>query len=97
MKINTIKQMIWANAEQTYVELVADTDEGNDLRIATPYNDQSIIWEPVREFDVEMIEPYVVPVEVEDTKLTSEQVLAIINALESKVPGIKEYINNNIV
>lgn len=96
MIITTIKQMTWANAEQTYVTLVADTaDEGNDLQITTPYSEESIIYESIREYDAGLIKPYEAS---QDTavELTTEQVLAIVDALESRVPGIKEYISNNI-
>jgi hypothetical protein len=99
MIITTIKQMTWANPEQTYVTLIADTaDEGNDLQISTPYSEESIIYEAIREYNVELIEPYVAPTEVPEiaAELSNEQVLAIVDALESRVPGIKAYISNNI-
>lgn len=100
MKITTIKQMNWADADQTSVTLIADTeDEGNDLQITTPYSEESIIYESIREYAVELIQPYVAPVEVLDAspELTNEQVLAIVDALESRVPGIKSFISDNIL
>jgi hypothetical protein len=99
MIITTIKQMTWANAEQTHVTLIADTeDEGNDLQITTPYSPESIIYDAIIGYDAQLIQPYVAPVEVLEIQpeLTTEQVLAIVDALESKVPGIKDYISNNI-
>lgn len=100
MQINLIKKMAWANPEQSYVTLVADTDEGNDLQICTPYGTDSIIWGPVQTYDASLIEAYVeheiAASESGDTSLSNDQVIAIIDALESRVPGIKEYISNNI-
>jgi hypothetical protein len=92
--------MSWASADQTAVTLVVDTeDEGNDIQITTPYSEESIIYELIREYAVELIQPYVAAVEVLDGshELTNEQVLAIVDALESRVPGIKNYISDNIV
>lgn len=99
MKITTIKKMTWADVNQTSVTLIADTeDEGSDLQITTPYSEESIIYESIREYAVELIQPYVAPVEVLDAspELTNEQVLAIVDALESRVPGIKNYISDNL-
>ena len=98
MQINLIKQMRWANPSKTYVMLVADTDEGENLEISTPYSSESIIWSAVQAYATESIQEYVEPEPVasQSVELTPEQVIALIDALESRVPGIKDYISQNI-
>lgn len=59
MQVFTIHEMRWANTEQTSVYLVADTSTGNGELIGTPYNAESIIWDAVRAFPVENIQPMV--------------------------------------
>jgi hypothetical protein len=91
----TIKEMKWIDAGQTSVALLADTPEGNDLQISTPYSYESIFWDDVSQFPADQIQAYE-PVVVEDPQLNQDQLLAIIDALETKVPGIKNFINTNI-
>lgn len=62
MQIKQIHSMFWADVEHTAVGLNADTDEGNNLLIGTPYNDTSIIWDAVRAFPADQIAEYVEPV-----------------------------------
>lgn len=88
--------MRWANPAKTYVVLVADTTEGENQEISTPYSSESIIWSAVQAYDAESIQEYVEPQPVQSATLTPEQVLALVDALESRVPGIKDYISQNI-
>jgi hypothetical protein len=96
VQVNLIKQMRWANPAKTYVVLVADTNEGENQEISTPYGPESIIWSAVQAYSTENIEEYVAPEPSPVQSLTPEQVLALIDALESKVPGIRDYISQNI-
>lgn len=66
MQVKKIHSMQWANPEHTYVLLVADTNTGDNEHIATPYNEESIIWDAVRAFSVEQISEYVAPPTVEN-------------------------------
>lgn len=63
MQVKKIHSMEWGNAEHTCVGLTADTDEGNNQLIGTPYDETSIIWEWVKEFPVDQIAEYVARVE----------------------------------
>jgi hypothetical protein len=70
MEIKKIHSMTWSE-DGIYVVLFADTNEGDNLQIATPYNETSIIWDAVRAFPVDQIQPYVAPVEeVQDVEFT---------------------------
>ncbi len=55
MIVYNIHSMSWGNLEKTGVVLVADTNEGKNLTIATPYSEDSIIWEWVKEFPQDQI------------------------------------------
>lgn len=73
MEIKKIHSMKWATEDNSYVVLVADTDTGDNEEIATPYSEESIIWESVRAFPVEQIQPYVPPPEeVQDVEFTEQ-------------------------
>lgn len=61
MRVLKIYSMTWGNAAQTSVRLVADTDEGSNLEIGTPYSSESIIWDAVRAYPVSQIQPYQPP------------------------------------
>lgn len=50
--------MWWGDAAKTSVGLVADTDQGNELTIGTPYDVTSIIWSAVQAFPVAQITEY---------------------------------------
>lgn len=50
--------MYWADETQTTVGLVADTDEMSNALIGTPYSEESIIWEWIKEFPVDQIDAY---------------------------------------
>lgn len=59
MKLTQIKSMSWSNEEQTEVCLVADIDgDEENAKIGTPYDSSSIIWDDVKAFPKELIEPY---------------------------------------
>ena len=62
MNIITIHTMWWGDADRTVVGLIADTDEGTNLKIGTPYGTSSIIWEAVQAFPVNQIAEYVEPI-----------------------------------
>lgn len=57
MQVFKIHEMRWANEDKAFVYLVADTNTGNNELISTPYNEESIIWDAVRAFPVEDIQP----------------------------------------
>ena len=59
--------MWWGDEAKTSVGLIADTDQGNELTIGTPYDATSIIWNSVRAFPVNQIADYVEPVQTENT------------------------------
>ena len=61
MQIKLIHSMFWANTEHTCVGLNADTEEGNNLLIGTPYDSTSIIWDAVMAFPAADISEYVPP------------------------------------
>ena len=92
-----IKRMWWSTPDHTYVGLIADSEEDSDLEIYTPYSIESILWEYVSAYPVFDIEKYVEPEPaVESNTLSPEQLSLIIDALEIKVPGLKNYISQNI-
>lgn len=92
-----IKRMWWSTPDHTYVGLIADSEEGSDLEIHTPYSIESILWEYVNAYPASNIEKYVESEAVLDSDiLTPEQLSLIIDSLEIKVPGLKNYISQNI-
>ena len=50
--------MWWGDEEQTTVGLIADTDQGTNLTIGTPYDATSIIWNAVQAFPADQITAY---------------------------------------
>ena len=71
IEVKKIYEMKWATEEKTYVILIADTNTGDGEEIATPYSEESIIWDAVRAFPVDQIGEYVAPPEeVQDVQLT---------------------------
>lgn len=63
MQVKKIYKMTWSNYEKTSVMLIADTDTGDKELIATPYSEESIIWDAVKAFPVDQIGVYVPPPE----------------------------------
>lgn len=61
MQITKIHSMWWGDADNTSVGLIADTDQGINLTIGTPYDTTSIIWDAVHAFPVDQIADYVAP------------------------------------
>ena len=59
MQVTKIHSMWWGDAAKTSVGLIADTDEGNELTIGTPYDTSSIIWDAVRAYPADQIAEYV--------------------------------------
>jgi hypothetical protein len=55
MVVTKIYYMYWDNPEHTTVGLLADTNEGDNLLIGTPYNDTSIIWDAVSAYPEDQI------------------------------------------
>jgi hypothetical protein len=87
MIINKINSMTWGNKEHTVVSLLADTNEGNNLSIGTPYDTSSIIWDAVQAFPVDQIAEYVEPNATADIESLQAQLLDLqnqINALAGK-------------
>ena len=56
MQIKKIYSMKWSE-DNSYVILIADTDTGDNEEIATPYSEESIIWDAVKTFPVNEIQP----------------------------------------
>ena len=69
--------------------MIADTDEGSNLEITTPYSSESIIWDKIKEYPVDLIEEYVEPVapSIEETMsgLSDEQKKLLIEVLLSSM------------
>ena len=63
MQITKIHSMWWGDEAKTSVGIIADTDQGNNLTIGTPYDASSIIWGEVQAFPVDQIADYSPPVE----------------------------------
>lgn len=63
MQIIKIHSMWWGDEDKTSVGLIADTDQGTNLTIGTPYDATSIIWGAVQAFTVAQIANYSKPVE----------------------------------
>lgn len=60
MHISKIYEMTWADSAKTTVHVVADTDTGQRENIWTPYSADSIIWNDVKQFPIEDIQPPVI-------------------------------------
>lgn len=77
MIIENIHSIQWLNANKTSVRVIADVkDEGEHLTIATPYSDESIIWQWVKEFPETKIEEYI-EVYVEEASIVDVPLLDI--------------------
>lgn len=76
INIHLIRTMAWANEDQSLVLLCADTDTGQGESIMTPYSEESIIWEAVKAFPVDQIEPFV-PVQSEEVIEASEATIPV--------------------
>ena len=61
MQITKIYSMWWGDESKTSVGLIADTNEGTNQTIGTPYGTSSIIWDAVRAYPVDQIAEYVPP------------------------------------
>lgn len=59
MLVSKIHEMQWSNLDHTAVSLVADTDQGNNIIVHTPYDSTSIIWEIIQAYSQEDISEYV--------------------------------------
>lgn len=68
MQIKKIHSMKWATEDKTFVCLIADTDTGDNEQIGTPYGTDSIIWDAVRAYPVDQIQPYQSPDNVQDVE-----------------------------
>lgn len=64
MQINNLYSIRWGDSEKKYVILVADTDEGSNLTICTPYGTDSILWEQIKDIPQDQIGDYQPPVPV---------------------------------
>ena len=53
--------MWWGDANRSVVGLIADTNEGTNITIGTPYDATSIVWDAVQAFPVDQISEYVEP------------------------------------
>lgn len=63
MQIKKIYSMQWGDPNHELVRLFADTNEGDNQEVGTPYGPDSIIWESVKAFPIENISPYVAPID----------------------------------
>ena len=70
MQVKKIHLMQWGTLDKTIVRLIADTDTGDNEEIGTPYSPLSIIWDAVKEFPVDQIQPYQAPDGVQDVEFT---------------------------
>jgi hypothetical protein len=59
LTINKLHNIRWANAEKTVVNVVADTNEGPNQDIYTPFDDTSVLWLQIK--DITDIADYVEP------------------------------------
>jgi len=64
MQIIQIHSMFWGDQNNTLVGLIADTDEGANQLIGTPYSEASIIWDAIKVFPVDQIAAYTPPTTV---------------------------------
>jgi hypothetical protein len=91
MKINLIHSMWWADEAHTAVGLIADTDNGSNLTVGTPYNETSIIWADIQAFGEENIAPYTPPAPEPVTSVTMRQArLALLGA------GLLDTVNASV-
>ena len=53
--------MRWGNPDKTAVSILADTSEGSNLSIGTPYDSTSIIWDQIKTYPKKDILDYTPP------------------------------------
>ena len=59
MRILTLHSINWGNPERSAVRIIADTDQGFNEDIGTPYGPSSILWNYIQTIPVDQIGPYV--------------------------------------
>lgn len=87
MKILNLKSINWAS-DNVYVIIKADTDEGDDLSISTPFNEESILWDQIKDIPIDQIEAYVPPeiqTQVQTDTITKEMLKHELEELQKRL------------
>lgn len=61
MPIYNIKSMKWGDPDQRSVIMICDTHEGNDMNTATAYGPESGLWDDIKNYPTNQIQPYEPP------------------------------------